>query len=444
MQYQSLAPGEIRLLTVSPSRYHKAFLGCHLSTHSLEGATYEALSYVWGTSVSTEKIYVNEEEVTVTSNLLAALRHLRDTKEVRTLWIDAICINQSDQDEKSAQVKEMGNIYSNAATVCCWLGEDPATDAMRFIRAMSEAHAKLSQQSTGEGVLKQADQSQNSLIIDEPHVDDMMLPWLLVSLMDFLKRQYFHRVWTVQEMMLGQRVVLYCGHESSDWAGFSERFPLWLSKHTTGQEAFMASLILKLYFSPASRSRSTQYDQGGETTDASLLDTLIRYRDREATDMRDKVYGLLSLCHHPGFEAEYRKTTAQVYRDVLRYIIERDQNLDVLSAIAPVGSSPGGSKQQQTWFLRARDIFKASCATFFGSLAVPLKTYSQGSPSAGLRFTSRTSGLSTESLCIQSSVMGCRLGSKRRTVSFSRSRTIVFVQRKLFKQATSKVSGKWM
>lgn len=379
MQYQSLEPGEIRLLRIFPSRYHKAFIRCHLSAHALNGAAYEALSYVWGTSVSTEKIYVNEEEVTVTSNLLAALRHLRDVEEVRTLWVDAICINQSDQDEKSIQVMEMGNIYHNATTVCCWLGEEPATDAMKFIRAMSDAHTKLAQQTKGKGVLVQSSQDQNAPVLDGPHVDDMMVPFLLVPLMDFLGRQYFHRVWTVQELMLGQRVVIHCAHESADWAGFSEHFPSWLSQRTTGQGAFLGSIILKIYFFPAAGSRLKQCGEGYQRTDTSLLDTLIKYRDRDATDMRDKVYGLLSLCGHPGFEADYHKTTTQVYCDVLRYIIEKDQNLDVLSAIAPIGSSPDGRKQeQQSWLLWAQNIVKVSLTfTVSWPPAVTLKTYSQ-------------------------------------------------------------------
>ncbi|KAF8859326.1 heterokaryon incompatibility, partial [Acephala macrosclerotiorum] len=85
---------------------------------------YEALSYVWGESDPPCWILCNGQRKSVTPNLGAALRRLRYKEKWRLVWIDAICVNQEDLDERSQQVMLMRNIYSPARRVIVWLGED--------------------------------------------------------------------------------------------------------------------------------------------------------------------------------------------------------------------------------------------------------------------------------------------------------------------------------
>jgi hypothetical protein len=78
---------------------------------------YVALSYTWGDPKETREIFVNGKSVQVTVNLEAALRVLRGKAPVKAglkLWIDALCINQEDNDEKEVQVKRMADIYQRA------------------------------------------------------------------------------------------------------------------------------------------------------------------------------------------------------------------------------------------------------------------------------------------------------------------------------------------
>lgn len=347
MHYTDLAPGHIRLLTIFPSRYHKAFLQCQLSVRPLKYATYEALSYVWGTSASSQKIIVNEEEVTVTSNLLAALRHLRDSRATRTVWVDALCINQDKQDEKSRQVRMMGDIYRNATVVFCWLGEAIEPGVMEFIQEMHKFRTRESPPTRfEESVSTQTARGQGSedtTLLDRPQVDPESLLLLLPKIKDLIENEYFCRVWTVQEMVLSRRVIVFCGHGTADWAGFDELFPQWLHNH--GGETGLGAgffLLLRMSFSRASTSKIREaLVRGRGATDASLLDTLIKYRTRKTSDPRDKVFGLLELCNHPGFEADYTKTKEQVFQDVSRYIIEKDHNLDIFSAVPTIGFNQG-------------------------------------------------------------------------------------------------------
>lgn len=85
---------------------------------------YEALSYVWGKPSSRHLISCNNKEFAIGQNLETALRRLRSNSVARVVWIDAICINQDDLDERSSQLQIMGDIYSQAQDVVIWLGDD--------------------------------------------------------------------------------------------------------------------------------------------------------------------------------------------------------------------------------------------------------------------------------------------------------------------------------
>lgn len=101
-------------------------ISCTVSTISLdENPSYTALSYVWGENTDRKSILANGTTLRVTQNLFLALEQLTHSEQNQALWIDAICINQDEPDEKSWQVGLMRDIYQQATTVVIWLG--PAT-----------------------------------------------------------------------------------------------------------------------------------------------------------------------------------------------------------------------------------------------------------------------------------------------------------------------------
>jgi hypothetical protein len=125
---------QIRLLTLKAGA-RDDHIQCSLNTKDLEhgewflggfveeGEGYEALSYTWGDSSSRKLIYINGATVLITENLYTALLHLRYEHKPRILWVDAICIDQQNLEERSAQVQLMFRIYGSAARVIVWLGE---------------------------------------------------------------------------------------------------------------------------------------------------------------------------------------------------------------------------------------------------------------------------------------------------------------------------------
>ncbi len=85
---------------------------------------YEALSYVWGTGGVAGFVYCGGKGIGVTANCLTALTYLRRRRKVRTLWVDAICINQAGPiEEKNHQVTLMSDVYTGASKVLIWLGD---------------------------------------------------------------------------------------------------------------------------------------------------------------------------------------------------------------------------------------------------------------------------------------------------------------------------------
>jgi len=124
-----LAPNtkSIRILDVhaaSPSDTHQGQIRGELRVIDLEKSpTFVALSYVWGDyAVPRHTIACGGNTLETTANCYSALVHLRQAIGAFSIWIDAICINQADREEKSSQIPLMGSIYSKAKVVYIWLG----------------------------------------------------------------------------------------------------------------------------------------------------------------------------------------------------------------------------------------------------------------------------------------------------------------------------------
>ena len=106
------------------------------------GMPYEALSYTWGINKTTKQIILNGKRFMVTENLYSALQYLRFKNEDRILWIDAICIDQTQIAERNHQVRHMASIYRDADRVLFWLGEptyetDLLISSLRRLQALA-------------------------------------------------------------------------------------------------------------------------------------------------------------------------------------------------------------------------------------------------------------------------------------------------------------------
>lgn len=144
-------PGTTRLLRLLPSQDEDVEIQCQLLNYSLRPGNkthlYEALSYTWSGSEKPRSIYVNGHQLPVTMNLHAALSQLRNSLLERYLWVDAVCINQDDIDERGSQVQLMASIYSKANCVIVWLGEAADGSDRAFAEILDAAEESMTENS---------------------------------------------------------------------------------------------------------------------------------------------------------------------------------------------------------------------------------------------------------------------------------------------------------
>ncbi|KAF3761982.1 HET-domain-containing protein, partial [Cryphonectria parasitica EP155] len=115
---------QIRFIHLLPGSFNEA-IRCNLETITLSMDTtlpFEALSYVWGNDEPRKFILLNGQPWPVGRNLAHILRRLRYEDRARSLWVDEVCINQDDVDEKFHQVRLLAKVYKQSARCLIWLG----------------------------------------------------------------------------------------------------------------------------------------------------------------------------------------------------------------------------------------------------------------------------------------------------------------------------------
>ncbi|CAG9942096.1 unnamed protein product [Clonostachys rosea f. rosea IK726] len=140
-KYGVLGSDEIRTLLIQPGASGSPLTG-QIEQHKLgdPDKPYEALSYVWGSPKRGNVIRIGEKDVLVTRNATELLLHLRDEHHPRRVWIDGICIDQDNIDERSHQVTLMQAIFSGASSVLIWVGEsdEDTKSVFSFFTSMDE------------------------------------------------------------------------------------------------------------------------------------------------------------------------------------------------------------------------------------------------------------------------------------------------------------------
>ncbi|KAK6591799.1 HET domain protein [Botrytis cinerea] len=260
----------IRLLCLMPSEDLTAPIECRLHIYPLEKSNkathiYQALSYVWGISETFQSVIIDEKPLLVTANLHAALLQLRDRTFERIIWVDAICINQKDEEEKSHQIGLMAKIFGLADRVIVYLGEaaDDSDQALKIIRGVEDEFMDPSSSKENEK-----------------------------RILELLKRPWFQRIWVLQEVGLARRILIMCGSARINGYTFCSGI---------GKLRFLDENYLNLQ----SLVRPTIYLIRGAIfrpeytfdllSDISLGELMDMYHSHKATISHDKVYALLSM-----------------------------------------------------------------------------------------------------------------------------------------------------
>ncbi|KAG5743040.1 hypothetical protein H9Q70_014239 [Fusarium xylarioides] len=216
IDYYKIDPTQIRILTLHHGTGPDEVV-CTLIPVNRDGAKYHALSYEWREASNDDpNITVNGHKVQIRRNLFDALRSIRKPTEDQKLWVDAICINQSNVDEKSEQVAMMGNTFTRAIGAITWLGpanddSDLAMDLMSDAKALraslpffrKERNIVLSLIINWVRSLK--------LNLKGGSQSDIKVSREAKALSSLFHRSYWRRVWIIQELYLAQSFVVWCG-----------------------------------------------------------------------------------------------------------------------------------------------------------------------------------------------------------------------------------------
>ncbi|PMD44455.1 HET-domain-containing protein [Hyaloscypha variabilis F] len=202
-QYHPLQPGrEIRALELECGEVDGTVKGKLVHVDLNDNSEYSALSYVWGSGGKCSLIKCNGRDAEVTKNLAEALRHLRYESGSRYLWVDALCINQQDVEEKSHQVALMKDIYAYAKDVVVWLGPDEEKMAASLFKEVEEVMALI--ETSIENNLEDLNKLQSFPFAASAST-------IFEKLFLLFQREYFTRTWVIQEVGLTNSPLAHWG-----------------------------------------------------------------------------------------------------------------------------------------------------------------------------------------------------------------------------------------
>ena len=332
-QYMDLTYSEsqIRVATLYPASRPEEAIECSLAVVTLPSAkgSYEALSYVWGDQSIKHQVIIDGGWLDVTSNLLEALRRLRHQTEPLVVWIDAICINQKNMEEKNHQVRQMQNVYASASRVLIWLGEsdDDIDAAFQYIQKPKKTRKE--EINTAFAILGGNLSMERELVEENRPVE---------GLRKLYKKPWWTRMWVVQELIAATKdPLVICGNNNVNWE------PVCEAVGKLAIDALINNLVAGgvlddplsstlLYFGGPG-SRDPKHSGQARTLQKLLEGT----RTHDASDPRDHVYALLGLVSGNVaklFEADYTKPTRIAYQHAMVHVFMSRQDLDLL-AYAP-------------------------------------------------------------------------------------------------------------
>jgi len=374
--YFDLHPREIRLVTLRKGSWPEEIF-CKLSHAPLGNKpAYKALSYAWGSPRATRPILLNGQKHSVTVNLESALRRMRQAEHDIALWVDALCINQSNNLERTQQVELMHDIFSSTEEVLVYLGEVlnhdvhsdisssknavtiPATifhcdnrdsDNLEIFRhhcimkkASGALRAKAKLDYSFEVFCLIRSLAEGSDLELTPPFDANSREYITTSyhrnlfegLRLMMLSRWWNRIWVIQEVVVPKKVTVIYGSSVASWSMFVRAANSYSQNRSSSTLLSFPPEYTSVLGSFARITLDIDRMRGlwrsGKQT--ALLPLLRRFGGRKATDDRDKVYALLSLAREgTSLTPNYQLAVPKVFLHTVLDIIKTTKSLKVLS-----------------------------------------------------------------------------------------------------------------
>lgn len=329
---------EIRILFLKSARSFNSPIHCDIKIVNLEGKVkYEALSYTWGTENNLQKIFIQGQPFLVRENLYAALKRLRMTFTTRSLWIDAICIDQNNITEKEFQLPLMTKIYEGASQVCVWLGEASDLSAVALKGFSSQWSVQRIRANRRHGYLVPPFRERMASSEAIKASSELFKELDTGELRELLSRPYWTRVWIMQEAIVAKKLLLICGGDAAPWEGVQE----YIESMTDFRGAIQVFGItmnpeFDLLDKGYSRIEDLRQRWQEKRWDISIYEILYEFRQLDCSNPNDRVYGFLGLVGQSlGFKItpRYMSSTEHVYMDLAQTLIVQRKTLDILNCV---------------------------------------------------------------------------------------------------------------
>jgi len=277
------------------------------------------------------------------------------------MWIDALCINQGDSDEKAKQIRLMSDIYIQAQRGLIWLGEESRSDqdAIRSLHALND-FISWYRREISRGTLRGQGTTVSFEIpaVQKKIAELKISPQVWGCLNQFFQRPWFSRVWIIQEAVFVANsevpTLVACGNLDLSWADVANvaagivdlgLFFLYGSGYLQKLGHLAVCLMEELRQTPR------------DSPSRNILAMLNATRESKATDARDKVFALYGLLGNEEADSslllpDYTKDVTRVYTDVAIHILRRSRSLGLLQSIPwtlPQYGGSGGGFSLPSW-----------------------------------------------------------------------------------------------
>lgn len=328
--YKHLDDGSFRVFILFPGLQNDVLRGEICTMPLTKDRRYRTLSYVWGPeSQPTHTILTPDGIVTVKASLNEALLSLRQKSSRMHLWIDAICIDQKNTEEKIHQIRLLPRIYQNASCTVAFLGADKRSNDA--ITALMQINAKSVCGLDMKGWPK-----------DLPHPP---LSWegssipgaesqVWADVVAFFRRPWFRRAWIVQEAVAAPTVTMVCGGLAFDWNDIFEAMKIVdddLEMSAADQRSW--GPFITLGFHRESEAQQIRYPL------AQLLES---YRHVHSGWARDRFFALLGLASdgdNPEYAPDYDTSFENIVVRIARAFVAQGRGMTLLNA-AGLGPQP--------------------------------------------------------------------------------------------------------
>jgi hypothetical protein len=330
--YLPLPASNVRLLHLYPGsgddRITISFLSYPADNITEE---YQALSYTWGKPCSGHKVYCGEKVLLVTCNLWLALRRLRHETQVRTLWIDALCIDQKNISERNCQVWMMRDVYQKAREVIVWLGEETSHTGSAFALLQRLASALETATSSASPAPRLTGWKEFLRAHNLPGLDSPS--WKALDALFW--RPWYYRMWIVQEVALAKSILVRCGQHSTTWQDLDlvAAFIMGNAK----PDSTLANRETEINITANPLVRLSRIIKAFHLSNKTLsLEELLMLTINSISSLPvDKIYGVLGMASDSiagSITPQYNIPAHTVFRSLAQTFLQH--SLDILSQIA--------------------------------------------------------------------------------------------------------------